>query len=172
MATYTATIKVGTRDNVPDLTRGFSRIDRDLDVAMFRGTEAAAIRLEGAIKSGLPFGVPGITGRDPRNPEHARESWGRMIEPTPHGGRAVVSSDNFISYLYWHGTEPHPIVAIRAKALRFFFRGHKRFFQNVWHPGTRPHPFVEEGGEVAEPGMKGEFDSEVDDIFTREDFRV
>ena len=40
------------------------------------------------------------------------------------------------------GTRPHEILPVRAKALRFNWRGKIVFFRRVWHPGTKPNPFV------------------------------
>lgn len=39
------------------------------------------------------------------------------------------------------GTKPHPIVARRAKALRFEMNGMIVYAKSVYHPGTKPNPF-------------------------------
>jgi hypothetical protein len=169
-----ATIKVGVQSNHEDLIRGFSRIDRNLTQAAFEGTQDATERLVGAIRSGIPFSNPdplGRAGRTVDDREHARNTWGHMVERTPKGGRGIASSDNFISYLYWHGVQEHPIVATRKK-LRFFWRGHERFFANVLHPGFRPHPFIEEAGQRVEAFLKEDFDRPVSRVFDAEDGRV
>jgi len=45
--------------------------------------------------------------------------------------------------VYVHeGTRPHEILPVRAKALRFNWRGKIVFFKRVRHPGTKPNPFV------------------------------
>lgn len=104
--------------------------------------------------------------------EHARDTWHHLVERTPTGGRGIASSDDMVSYLYWHGTREHPIVAIRKRALTFFWRGYQRFFRSVLHPGTRPHPFIEEAGERVEPFLKEDFDRPVSRVFDAEDGRA
>lgn len=174
MVRRTATIKVGVSSNHEDLQRGFSRISGGLNRAMLEGVEEGTLRLAGAIRSGIPIGNPDPLGRQPGqgHPQHARDTWNHLVERTPRGGRGIVSSDDEIAFYYWSGTRPHPITAIRSRALRFFFRGHERFFANVWHPGTRPHPYVEEGGARAEADIKSRFDDAVGDVFDREDLRA
>ena len=45
--------------------------------------------------------------------------------------------------VYVHqGTRPHEILPVRARALRFNWRGKIVFFKRVMHPGTKPNPFV------------------------------
>ena len=168
MAVRRATVEVGTRSNAEDLIRGFSRIDRRLNEAMYEGTHQGILRLQSAIKSGIPFGSP---ERKPDHVEHARETWHYSILKTASGGRAISSSDDEISYYYHSGTREHPIHAIRARALRFFWKGRMRSFKSVWHPGTRAHPFVEEGGAQAEAGIKRDFDTEVAEVFRSEEVR-
>lgn len=174
MARRTATIRVGVRSNHEDLIRGFSRIDRNLTEAAFEGTQDATLRLAGAIRSRIPYSNPDPLGRAGRTMDdhtHARETWTHHVERTPKGGRGIASSDDFISYLYWHGVKEHPIVATRKK-LHFLFRGVERWFASVWHPGFRPHPFVEEAGQQNEALLKGDFDSHVERVFRSEDGRA
>lgn len=54
-------------------------------------------------------------------------------------------------------TRAHPIVAVRAKALRFWKGGNKVFAKRVFHPGTRGSDFAEKaflkGGDEFIRGM-------------------
>lgn len=49
------------------------------------------------------------------------------------------------------GTQPHPIRARRKKALRFVQNGAVTFRKSVFHPGTKPRPFMKEAQEKATP---------------------
>lgn len=52
------------------------------------------------------------------------------------------------------GTRAHPIVARRAKALRFMWKGKLRFFKSVWHPGTKPNDFIRKGAQKFQPRVR------------------
>lgn len=47
-------------------------------------------------------------------------------------------------------TKAHPIVARKAKALRFVQAGQIRFAKSVWHPGTKGTHFLQRSAEAAE----------------------
>ena len=56
-----------------------------------------------------------------------------------------IGSNSLIGVFVHQGTKPHEILPVRAKALRFRVGGmHGRFIfaRRVWHPGTKPNPFV------------------------------
>lgn len=54
------------------------------------------------------------------------------------------------------GSRPHRIVARRAEYLHFWWHGREVFRKSVWHPGTRPRPFLRNAGEAVvarDPGI-------------------
>ena len=56
-----------------------------------------------------------------------------------------IGANSLIGVYVHQGTRPHEIVPVRAQALRFRAGGiHGRwvFARRVWHPGTKPNPFV------------------------------
>lgn len=53
------------------------------------------------------------------------------------GVRAAAEYGIFVH----EGTRPHPIVAVRAQALRFVMNGQVVYAKSVKHPGTRPDRF-------------------------------
>lgn len=65
------------------------------------------------------------------------------IEETPRGLSGVITSTHPATRYVVEGTRPHPIVARRAKALRFTVKsGETLFRKRVFHPGTRPNNFL------------------------------
>jgi len=66
----------------------------------------------------------------------------RSITVMKEGDAYIITP--LISYAIFieRGTRPHEIVARRARALRFVWRGSVVFFRRVLHPGTRPNPFI------------------------------
>jgi len=66
----------------------------------------------------------------------------RSITIMKEGDAYVITP--LVSYAVYveRGTRPHEIVARRARALRFVWRGSVVFFRRVLHPGTRPDPFI------------------------------
>ena len=52
------------------------------------------------------------------------------------------------------GTRAHAIVARRANALRFVWKGKLRFFTSVWHPGTKPNDFIRKGAQKFNPRVR------------------
>ena len=56
-----------------------------------------------------------------------------------------IGSNSLIGVFVHQGTRPHEILPVRAQALRFRVGGiHGSFIfaRRVWHPGTKPNPFV------------------------------
>ncbi len=53
----------------------------------------------------------------------------------------VTSGVHYGKYVE-QGTRPHPIVARRARVLHFIVDGKEMFTPQVWHPGSRPYPFL------------------------------
>jgi len=66
----------------------------------------------------------------------------RSITIMKEGDTYVITP--LVSYAVYveRGTRPHEIVARRARALHFVWRGAPVFFRRVWHPGTQPNPFI------------------------------
>lgn len=56
-------------------------------------------------------------------------------------------------YAYWveNGTRPHVIEPHRKKVLRFEKGGEIFFRRRVFHPGTAPRPFMQEGADKSTP---------------------
>lgn len=54
------------------------------------------------------------------------------------------------------GTKAHPIVAVRASALAFYWAkfGKVVFYKSVWHPGTKPNPFMTRAYKKWLPGAR------------------
>jgi hypothetical protein len=50
-----------------------------------------------------------------------------------------------------NGTKPHAIHARRVKFLRFMWHGRIVFRRSVWHPGTKPRPFLDDMAKVMDP---------------------
>lgn len=109
-------------------------------------------------------------------PEWVARGWGdvgsRTITPLTDGARVTLGNSNEIAYYYWSGTKKHPIVARFAQALRFMWPGAPpgagppaadghHYFKRVMHPGTKPHPYVEQTGAAALPEMRGSFEEAV-----------
>lgn len=53
-----------------------------------------------------------------------------------------VSATSKAALLHHEGTRPHVIVPRRARALRFKQGGRVVYAQRVFHPGTRPNPYL------------------------------
>jgi len=66
-------------------------------------------------------------------------------------GKAQVSAN--ARYASWveNGTRPHEILPRRKKVLRFVQHGEVRFAKRVFHPGTKPRPFMQEAQDKATP---------------------
>ena len=63
------------------------------------------------------------------------------------GMRAVVTNKAKHAVFVHEGTKAHAIVARNATFLRFEVGGSVVFRRRVWHPGTKPRPFLRIAGE-------------------------
>lgn len=65
----------------------------------------------------------------------------------------VVAGGSSAPYAFFveNGTRAHPIVARRAKVLRFVQNGDTVFRRRVFHPGTKPRPFMQTARDLAVP---------------------
>ena len=82
--------------------------------------------------------------------EKAPERTGRLkqsIRKRVELRRAVIGPAVPYAVYVEYGTGPHEILPIHARALRFEVEGRIVFAARVWHPGTRPQPFVRETAE-------------------------
>lgn len=89
----------------------------------------------------------------------AAEAPGRMgafvgseVRAGPTGLSGVIWCDHHAVHLVLRGTRPHPIRPRRKKGkngrpamLRFEVGGEVLFRREVFHPGTRPNPFLQRG---------------------------
>lgn len=55
------------------------------------------------------------------------------------------------------GTRPHTIQPVNASALRFEVGGKIVFTRLIRHPGTKPHPFLQETAEATSQRIKSEW---------------
>lgn len=67
------------------------------------------------------------------------------VEPGSRGLTGVVAVRHKAALFVIRGTQPHPIRARRAKALRFQPRGQSGyvFRKSVQHPGNKPNDFLQ-----------------------------
>ncbi|UXE04399.1 tail assembly chaperone [Mycobacterium phage Funsized] len=72
---------------------------------------------------------------------------GRTIGEMPqryvpyHVSGGVEATADYAAAVH-EGSRAHFIRARRAEALHFFWHGREMFRRSVWHPGTRPRPFL------------------------------
>lgn len=66
------------------------------------------------------------------------------------GWRFRIGANKSYAYFVHQGTSPHPIAAVNASALHFFWPkgGGYVFFASVNHPGTRPQPWLWESANI------------------------
>jgi HK97 gp10 family phage protein len=71
----------------------------------------------------------------------------RSIRKRVHGAEVRIGPTEPYAIYVEEGTQPHEIVPVNARALRFDVGGQVVFAMHVNHPGTRPQPFVRETAE-------------------------
>lgn len=71
----------------------------------------------------------------------------RLTSPTHAQTSANAKHAKWIE----EGTKPHVIEARRKRALRFVQNGTVRFATRVYHPGTKPRPFMQRARDRVEP---------------------
>ena len=82
--------------------------------------------------------------------EKAPERTGRLkksIRKIVKPNKAVIGPIVPYAIYVEYGTRPHEILPVHARTLRFEVDGRIVFAARVWHPGTRPQPFVRETAE-------------------------
>lgn len=121
-----------------------------LDQALLGATIDAADDMYNAIVARIP--------RSDGPGPHAQDSWRRRIIPYANGAMVVLFTEDRVAYWYWSGTKAHPIVARFAQALHFWSGGNEYFRRAVKHPGTRPHPYVEQAGAATLPLQRERYD--------------
>ena len=85
----------------------------------------------------------------------------RQVSPS----RMEIGSSSPISVYVHGGTRPHEIRPVRAQALRFRvggMYGKYVFAKRVWHPGTKPNPFVKRTVDRLVVFIRKEFISKMD----------
>lgn len=83
------------------------------------------------------------------------------LERTDAWSGVIVSRSPIAAYMDG-GTKPHPIVARRARALRFKIDGRTIFARRVSHPGTKPRNIAKTEGELLGPELEVAFSAKVD----------
>jgi hypothetical protein len=77
----------------------------------------------------------------------------------------TISTPQPLGRWIMEGTAPHAIVARNAKALRFLWEKGPRssgaftayhFYVSVWHPGTKPNPFMQRAYRRWLPGARAD----------------
>jgi HK97 gp10 family phage protein len=71
----------------------------------------------------------------------------RSIRKRVHGAEVRIGPSVPYAIYVEEGTQPHAIVPVNPRALRFEVGGQMVFAKHVHHPGTRPQPFVRETAE-------------------------
>ena len=84
-----------------------------------------------------------MRGKAPERTGRLKKSIRKSVRPN----RAVVGPSIPYAVYVEYGTRPHEIRPVRARALRFEVEGRIVFAARVWHPGTRPQPFIRETAE-------------------------
>lgn len=75
--------------------------------------------------------------------EHLRDTIVKRVVQGSRGPEVWVGSEHPRARLHHDGTEPHDIVPVRAKVLRFTTTGGVTIFaRRVSHPGTDPNPYL------------------------------
>jgi len=105
-----------------------------------------------ALLAALRFYAPKKTGQ-------FAQGLGYRTDERPGGVTSTFYASGphaFLLPIFVHGSKPHPIVARRARALRFFWEHGPRgpdvyYYKSVWHPGTDPDPFVSLALDSREP---------------------
>lgn len=154
MSKHEGKLHISTSYQSDDIA-ALDRLPAELDRAMLRATIDAADDLHDAIRARIPRSEGSEAG------PHAQDSWRRRIVPYSNGALVILFTEDAIAYYYWSGTKAHPIVARFAKALHFFVNGQELFRKRVNHPGTRPHPYVEEAGRAVLPIARQRYEDAV-----------
>lgn len=76
------------------------------------------------------------------------------IDADVNGSTIVVSANAFYAPFVLHGTGPHDIFPVSAKAL--FWPGARHPVRHVHHPGTKANPFGERAVAAVLPAMAAE----------------
>lgn len=86
----------------------------------------------------------------------------------------VELNESDAPYALWvhDGTRPHLILPRAKKALRWVKNGKFVFAKKVWHPGTKPDPFLYEAGEAAAPEINMIFARALDDLAAKLDRQI
>lgn len=141
-------ISVSAKSNALDIERRFGGASMGLTRAMQSATARAGDHLIDALE----------------RLDNSDGEWiGRPFN-TPTGAHFTATPTRDTQVWRETGTRPHPIVAKKKSALRFFWNKRRgvAFFRRVNHPGQRPSPYVERAGRFAERAMFEEFDRAVD----------
>lgn len=139
MATHTYRVKVRLRSGGATVDPGRVRAFINTEPGIVRDLMRRADRAAYYQRANCPRGTGLLT------------STIRTQLTTAKGGpaaQAIAGREGMTPYLGYvlFGTRPHPIVARRAKMLRFYWPkvGAEVMFKAVNHPGTRANPFVQE----------------------------
>ena len=113
-----------------------------LDVKAFADTFIARI-VKPLLEEAAGFAEREMKERAPRRTGALVKS----IRKTIRERAAVIGPTVPYAIYVEYGTRPHEIRPVHARALRFEVAGEVVFATRVWHPGTKPQPFVRETAE-------------------------
>jgi|GEM_PF-2148502 hypothetical protein len=112
----------------------------------FKGAVYLNCKIWARAKETCPIGHPGDYTSDEREPGTLMES---IVHEEalggPFGWIVRVGTYDPVGWYVHEGTDPHVILPVNAKALRFIGDGGVQVFAAiVHHPGTKPNPWLKE----------------------------
>lgn len=113
------------------LTGQFARVPEQVKALIARGVTEMTEEIAGAVREELPSRT-GTTRRSVRA-VYGQQDGDAVVARVVIGGAGA---------LLLGGTRAHVIEPNRARALRFVVNGQVVFAKRVYHPGTRPDPYV------------------------------
>jgi len=64
------------------------------------------------------------------------------VKRTSSGFETIVVADTHYALMHHEGTRPHRVTSNNARVMRFKSGGRVVYARRVFHPGTRPNPFL------------------------------
>lgn len=127
---------------MPITVQGLDKIKRNFEKFEFTGkrVEARFLRLIGEMTVELLRNVTPVDQGD------LQQSW-RIVGQGKHYVEVGTSLIGLVEQLS-EGTSPHLIEPKNGKVLRFEKGGQEVFATRVFHPGTRPNPFLDDVGRI------------------------
>ncbi len=135
--------------DLAQIKRAHADLIRQTEKAVDRETEEAGRFAENYVHAHPTFTPRTGKLQDSTGHKVLRLSSGRILRITNKAKYAAAIDQ---------GSKAHLIVARRASALRFMWKGQLMFRRWVWHPGTRPRKFLWRAtfaaGRILEQGLE------------------